>query len=89
VSQSEPDLVVLAGWMHVLPPAFLDRFPTRVVNLHPALPGQFPGRSATAEAWSASRAGLTARTGAIVHYLPPEGGANATGIGSSGGRIGR
>ncbi|KAI8051961.1 formyl transferase [Syncephalis plumigaleata] len=34
-----PDLIVLAGWMHILSPAFLDKFPYRVVNLHPALPG--------------------------------------------------
>ncbi|MHB2015910.1 MAG: phosphoribosylglycinamide formyltransferase [Candidatus Xenobia bacterium] len=34
----EPDLVVLAGWMHVLSNAFLSRFGSRsVINLHPAL----------------------------------------------------
>lgn len=32
-----PDLIVLAGWMLVLSPEFLDRFPGRIVNLHPAL----------------------------------------------------
>ncbi|MCB9079886.1 MAG: phosphoribosylglycinamide formyltransferase, partial [Anaerolineaceae bacterium] len=37
----EPDLIVLAGWMLVLSPAFLDRFPNRVINLHPALPDTF------------------------------------------------
>src|SRR5690606_6741498 len=39
VAAARPDWVVLAGWMHVLSPAFLDRFPGRVLNLHPALPG--------------------------------------------------
>ena len=73
VAQAEPDLVVLAGWMHVLSSAFLDRFPGRVVNLHPALPGQFPGASAIADAWSAHQAGLIDRTGAMVHYVPDEG----------------
>ena len=73
VSQFEPDLVVLAGWMHVLSSAFLDRFGNRVVNLHPALPGQFPGASAIADAWSAYQAGLIDRTGAMVHYVPDEG----------------
>jgi phosphoribosylglycinamide formyltransferase-1 len=37
VAAFEPDLVVLAGWMLVLTPSFLDRFPGRIVNVHPAL----------------------------------------------------
>ena len=73
VAQAAPDLVVLAGWMHLLSSRFLDRFPGRVINLHPALPGRFPGRSAVADAWSAYQAGLIDRTGAMVHYVPDEG----------------
>lgn len=37
------DLVVLAGFMRVLTPTFLDAFPRRVVNVHPALLPAFPG----------------------------------------------
>jgi phosphoribosylglycinamide formyltransferase-1 len=37
------ELVVLAGFMRVLTPAFLDAFPSRVVNIHPALLPAFPG----------------------------------------------
>ena len=73
VARSAPDLVVLAGWMHLLSSAFLDRFSNRVVNLHPALPGQFPGPSAIADAWAAYQDGLIDRTGAMVHYVPDEG----------------
>ena len=73
VARFEPDLVVLAGWMHVLSSAFLDRFGNRVINLHPALPGRFPGPSAIADAWLAYQAGLVDRTGAMVHYVPDEG----------------
>jgi phosphoribosylglycinamide formyltransferase 1 len=36
-------LVVCAGYMHLLRPAFLDRFPGRVVNVHPAPLPEFPG----------------------------------------------
>ncbi len=67
-----PDLVVLAGWMHVLSPAFLDRFPGRVLNLHPALPGQFPGTHAIQRAYEAFRRGEITHTGVMVHWVVPE-----------------
>ena len=31
------DLIVLAGWMRILSAAFLEQFPQRVINIHPAL----------------------------------------------------
>jgi phosphoribosylglycinamide formyltransferase 1 len=37
------ELVVLAGYMQLLNPVFLDRFPLRVINVHPALLPAFPG----------------------------------------------
>ena len=37
------ELVVLAGYMQLLDPAFLRRFPERVINVHPALLPAFPG----------------------------------------------
>ncbi len=64
--------VVLAGWMHVLSDAFLGRFPSRVVNLHPALPGAFPGTHAIARAYEAYRRGEIAHTGVMVHLVPDE-----------------
>ncbi len=50
VAAFEPDLVVLAGFMKLVGPEFLDRFAGRVVNTHPALCPAFPGTSAPAEA---------------------------------------
>jgi len=41
-----PDLVVSAGFMKILGPQFLSRFPGRVVNTHPALLPAFPGAHA-------------------------------------------
>ena len=46
VASFEPDWVVLAGWMRILTMSFLGWFPQRVVNLHPALPGELPGTGA-------------------------------------------
>lgn len=66
------DWVVLAGWMHVLSDAFLSRFPNRVLNLHPALPGHFPGTDAIARAHTAAERGEIERTGVMVHLVPDE-----------------
>jgi len=64
VAAAEPDLVVLAGWMSILTHVFLDRFPDRVVNLHPSLLPAFPGMHAIEDAleWGAKL------TGATVHF---------------------
>ena len=64
--------VVLAGWMHILSTAFLRHFPYRVVNLHPALPGQFPGAHAIEDALAAYKAGKIKFTGCMVHLVPDE-----------------
>jgi phosphoribosylglycinamide formyltransferase-1 len=69
----QPDWVVLAGWMRVLTSALLDRFPRRVINLHPALPGMFPGTRAIERAWDAYRRGQIEYTGVMVHFVPDEG----------------
>ena len=50
VAAFEPDLVVLAGFMKLVGPGFLQRFPDRVLNTHPALCPAFPGTSAPADA---------------------------------------
>ena len=50
VAAHAPDLVVCAGFMKVLGPGFLARFPGRVVNTHPALLPSFPGAHAVADA---------------------------------------
>ncbi|HRE01544.1 MAG TPA: phosphoribosylglycinamide formyltransferase [Ilumatobacteraceae bacterium] len=73
VAAHRPDLIVLAGWMRLLSMEFLGRFPGQVINLHPALPGEFPGTHAIERAFRASREGTTTRTGVMVHYVPDEG----------------
>jgi formyltetrahydrofolate-dependent phosphoribosylglycinamide formyltransferase len=73
VTSFSPDYIVLAGWMRLLTSAFLDRFPNRVINLHPALPGTFPGTHAIERAYEAHQRGEITHTGVMVHLVPDEG----------------
>ncbi len=73
VDDFDPDVVVLAGWMRILTMSFLARYPGRVVNLHPALPGELPGTHAIERAWHEALAGERTRTGVMVHLVPDEG----------------
>ena len=50
VAAHQPDLVVSAGFMKILGPQFLSRFPARVLNTHPALLPSFPGAHAVRDA---------------------------------------
>lgn len=59
------DLVVLAGYMHLLTPPFLDRFPDAIVNVHPSLLPEFPGARAVEDALAAG----VETTGVTVHYV--------------------
>jgi phosphoribosylglycinamide formyltransferase-1 len=59
------ELVVLAGYMHLLTKPFLDRFPERTVNVHPSLLPAFPGARAIDDALAAG----VATTGVTVHYV--------------------
>ncbi|TML94287.1 MAG: phosphoribosylglycinamide formyltransferase [Actinobacteria bacterium] len=59
------DLVVLAGYMHLLTPGFLERFPDRIVNVHPSLLPEFPGAHAIDDALAAG----VETTGVTVHYV--------------------
>lgn len=70
----EPEIVVLAGWMRILTMAFLGRFPQRVINLHPALPGELSGTRAIERAFNEARDGTRkGGTGVMVHLVPDEG----------------
>jgi phosphoribosylglycinamide formyltransferase-1 len=68
-----PDVIVLAGWMRLLTMSFLGWFPERVINLHPALPGELPGTHAIERAWDEACAGTRQQTGVMVHLVPDAG----------------
>jgi phosphoribosylglycinamide formyltransferase-1 len=59
------ELVVLAGYMHLLTEPFLRRFPQRVVNVHPSLLPAFPGAHAIEDALAAG----VETTGVTVHHV--------------------
>jgi phosphoribosylglycinamide formyltransferase-1 len=59
------ELVVCAGFMHLLRPVFLDRFPGRIVNTHSAPLPEFPGAHPIEDVLAAG----VAETAATVHYV--------------------
>jgi phosphoribosylglycinamide formyltransferase-1 len=59
------DLVVCAGYMHLLTAPFLDRFPQRILNVHPSLLPDFPGAHAIEDALAAG----AETTGVTVHLV--------------------
>jgi folate-dependent phosphoribosylglycinamide formyltransferase PurN len=65
------DLVVLAGFMHILSPEFINSFAgNTIINLHPALPGCFDGSKAIERAFEAFQKGEIQQTGVMIHrYL--------------------
>ena len=68
IQACEPGLVVLAGFMRILKPRFLDAFSRMIINLHPSLLPSFPGLDAIGQAW---RRGVKV-TGCTVHYVTSE-----------------
>ncbi|KAH6905828.1 phosphoribosylglycinamide formyltransferase [Coprinopsis sp. MPI-PUGE-AT-0042] len=85
VLKEEPDMVVLAGWMHILSERFLEyldgrasivgddgaekRYSLPVINLHPALPGAFDGAHAIERAYEAFQKGEIEHSGCMVHRV--------------------
>ncbi len=59
------ELVLLAGFMRILSPQFINRFPMRIMNIHPALLPSFPGLDAQAQAL---HYGVKV-SGATVHFV--------------------
>jgi phosphoribosylglycinamide formyltransferase-1 len=68
IQACQPDLVVLAGFMRVIKPGFLNAFAGKIINLHPSLLPSFPGLDGIGQAW---RRGVKV-TGCTVHFVTPE-----------------
>ncbi|AHF90383.1 phosphoribosylglycinamide formyltransferase [Opitutaceae bacterium TAV5] len=68
IREQRADLVVLAGFMRVIKPGFLDAFAGKIINLHPSLLPAFAGLDAIGQAF---RRGVKI-TGCTVHYVTAE-----------------
>src|SRR5438552_6412246 len=68
LDKADVDLLVLARFMRILSPAFVWRFPNRIVNVHPSLLPAFPGASASRQAWER---GVRVAV-ATAHFVTPE-----------------
>lgn len=68
VDRSAPDLIVLAGFMRILGAAFVERFASRVINLHPSLLPLYRGTQTHQQAIAAG----DAQHGASMHFVTAE-----------------
>ena len=68
LASAAPDLIVLAGFMRVLTPGFVERFASRMVNIHPSLLPEFRGLDTHARALAAG----AEQHGASVHFVTAE-----------------
>ena len=73
VKEFKPDYVLLLGWMRILTDSFITSFKDRLINLHPALPGTFPGTEAIERQYEAFMKGEISRCGIMTHFVPDEG----------------
>jgi phosphoribosylglycinamide formyltransferase-1 len=67
VSSHSPDLVLLAGFMRIFTPGFIERFPRRILNIHPSLLPSFPGLHTHRQALDAG----VKLHGCTVHVVTP------------------
>lgn len=63
---------ILAGWMRILSADFIMDLGFKLINLHPALPGMFPGADGIGDAFRAFQRGEIKETGIMCHYVVPE-----------------
>ena len=70
VDEAAPDLVVLAGFLVVLPPAMITKYQGRIINIHPSLIPSFCGKGYYGlKVHEAALARGVKVTGATVHYV--------------------
>jgi phosphoribosylglycinamide formyltransferase-1 len=68
LDEYSPDVVVLAGFMRILSPAFVDKFAGRMLNIHPSLLPEYPGLDTHQRVLQAGERWH----GATVHFVTSE-----------------
>lgn len=68
INQYQPDVVILAGFMRILTPAFVEQFKGRMLNIHPSLLPKYPGLHTHQRAIDAG----DSHAGATVHFVTAE-----------------
>ena len=68
IDRYHPDLIVLAGFMRILTPSFVDHYRGRMLNIHPSLLPSFTGLATHRQALSAG----VKLHGATVHFVTPD-----------------
>ena len=68
IEQYEPDLIVLAGFMRILTPAFTQRFTGKMLNIHPSLLPKYPGLHTHKRAIDSG----DETAGATIHFVTAE-----------------
>lgn len=66
------DILVLAGWMHILGREFLSKVSKPIVNLHPALPDTFTGANGIEDTYNAYQKDKNVKAGVMSHYVVEE-----------------
>jgi phosphoribosylaminoimidazole-succinocarboxamide synthase len=69
------ELVVLTDWMSIIPSSFINllyQINCRIINIHPALPGAFPGTNAIEKTYDAYRKGFVTHGGIMIHHVITE-----------------
>lgn len=68
IQKFKPDLIVLAGFMRIVKPAFIEAFEGKIINLHPSLLPSFKGLNSIRRAFDYG----VKYTGCTVHWVVPE-----------------
>jgi len=68
IDQEQPDIVILAGFMRILTPEFVNHYSNRLVNIHPSLLPKYPGVNTHQRAIDAG----DQWHGASIHFVVPE-----------------
>ena len=65
LEERDVEYIVLAGYMRLIGHTLLDKYPNRIINIHPSLLPAFPGKDAIGQALAAK----VKKTGVTIHYV--------------------